>query len=118
MDGFTFYGFFKDLALPPTDFFLLLIVGVVLVAAGRRRVGLAFIIAGFTIFYLLATPVVASMLLRAVQMPPTPEAELLHSDAEAIVVLSAGYLHHAPEYGGETVDNLTLARLRYAAHLA
>ena len=57
-------------------------------------------------------------LMRAVQTPPTPEAELRHSDAEAIVVLSAGYQRYAPEYGGETIDDLTLARLRYAAHLA
>jgi uncharacterized SAM-binding protein YcdF (DUF218 family) len=40
------------------------------------------------------------------------------SEAQAIVVLAAGRLRHAPEYGGKNIpDYIALARLRYAARL-
>ena len=38
-------------------------------------------------------------------------------DAEAILILGAGRYERAPEYGGDTVDEMTLMRLRYGAHL-
>lgn len=37
--------------------------------------------------------------------------------AQVIIVLGAGRLANAPEYGGDTVNALTLERLRYAAQL-
>lgn len=40
------------------------------------------------------------------------------AQAQAIVVLSAGFNANAPEYGGPTVDAFALQRLRYAARLA
>jgi uncharacterized SAM-binding protein YcdF (DUF218 family) len=95
-----------------------LAAGVVFLLCGRRRTGLALTTAGVLAFYLLSTTAVSSLLTRAVEMPPRSEATLARAGADAIVVLSGGYERYAPEYGGRTIDALTLQRLRYAAHLA
>jgi uncharacterized SAM-binding protein YcdF (DUF218 family) len=48
----------------------------------------------------------------------TPLIKTRDTGAQAIVVLAAGRLAHAPEYGGEDIpDYIALARLRYAARL-
>ncbi len=70
-------------------------------------------------FYLLSTPIAAGVLLDGLQWyPALSEEEASEPDAGAVVVLSAGRRRHSPEYGGETVDGLTLERIRYAARLA
>ena len=40
------------------------------------------------------------------------------ADAGAIVILSGGLRDYAPEYGGPTVNRVTLERVRYGARLA
>jgi uncharacterized SAM-binding protein YcdF (DUF218 family) len=45
------------------------------------------------------------------------ETVVARSAPQAIVVLGAGRRSNAPEYRADTVDPLTLERLRYAAHL-
>src|SRR5689334_16456277 len=114
----TAYDIIKTLALPPGDLLLLLAAGLCLIASGRRRAGaLAIGVATITL-YLLCTPIVGAALERAIQAPPARDDVLASSGAEAIVILSAGFERYAPEYGGATVDQLTLQRLRYGAHLA
>ena len=73
-------------------------------------------LAGTTLLYFLSTPIVSGALLLLVESRPTPglTPERL---PEAIVVLSAGMRRAAPEYGGDTVDEFTLERIRYAARL-
>ena len=51
---------------------------------------------------------------RAAESEPGKESK---SAAQAIVVLGAGRLTDAPEYQGDTVNAMTLERLRYAAQL-
>ena len=46
-----------------------------------------------------------------------PDAAAI-SQAQAIVIVAGGRHRNAPEYGGETVNPLTLERLRYGARLA
>jgi uncharacterized SAM-binding protein YcdF (DUF218 family) len=112
------YNFFKALALPPGDILAVLAVGLLLLVYHRRRAGLAVITTGLVLFYLLATPLVSGLLLRAAEGAPATDAALAASGAEAIIVLAGGFTRYAPEYGGPTVDGVTLVRLRYAAHLS
>lgn len=103
------YTLLKTLLLPPAGPLLLLASGLLL---KRRRWALV----GLALAWLTATPLVGDNLLAARQTIPAltePPPE-----AQAIVVLTAGRLQRAPEYGGIDVpDRLTLIRLRYAAHL-
>src|SRR4051812_39200783 len=114
----TLYDIIKTLALPPGDLLVLLAAGIWLIARGRRKTGLAAIAIATVVLYLLSTPIVGTALLRAIQAPPARDDALAKSGAQAIVVLSAGFTRYAPEYAGPTVDQLTLQRLRYGAHLA
>lgn len=70
------------------------------------------------LLYLASTPLVASLLIGALQLyPPVSPAQIEAFRPEAIAVLAAGRRSSAPEYGGQTVDSLSLERLRYAAQL-
>lgn len=107
----------KVLFLPPGLICVVIAIGL-LVALRRRRLGLAVITAGTVLLYLLSMPLVAAGLGRATQtVPVLDDAAAKKSGAQAIVVLSAGSEPFSPEYGGESVDGITLQRLRYAAHL-
>ncbi len=112
------YEFFKWLILPPGSLLVVLGLGVVCVARGRRRSGIVLLSLGLAAFYLLSTPAVANLMMRSVETPPADASVLASSNAQAIVVLSGGFERYAPEYGGgATVDGMTLQRLRYGAHL-
>ena len=71
---------------------------------------------------LLSNPAVSQVLMDSLQVYPAlgdrDIAELSSGPSSAIVVLSAGRRVFAPEYGGETVDELSLERIRYGAALA
>jgi uncharacterized SAM-binding protein YcdF (DUF218 family) len=66
--------------------------------------------------YLLATPVVASLLLLAVSETQSFDPARA-AQAQAIVICGGG-IKSAPEYGGETLNILTLERTRHGARLA
>ena len=71
----------------------------------------------------LSVPVVTGMLMDRLQtIPPIAPADLVAAAGDrahcAIVILSAGRRHEAPEFGGETVDAVSLERLRYGALVA
>jgi uncharacterized SAM-binding protein YcdF (DUF218 family) len=70
---------------------------------------------------MLSLPAVSDALLDGLQVFPalTPaQIAAAHSGPPAaIVILSAGRRVYAPEFGGETADELTLERVRYGAKL-
>lgn len=113
------YTVLKALLIPPVNLILIFAGGLALIVRGRRKSGLAVVAAGIILLYLMSVAVFSSFLGRLVQSDP-PFAPGLEAslDTQAIVVLSAGYDHSAPEYGGRTIDAVTLQRLRYAAHLS
>ncbi|MCA1978071.1 MAG: YdcF family protein [Thiobacillus sp.] len=102
--------------LPPLSLILLLAAGMLL---HRRhpRLAMSLILLSTAALYALSTPWVGGVLLKSLEIsaPVTPEA--LQS-ADAIVVLGGGRRIAAAEYGGDTVNAITLERLRYGAHLA
>jgi uncharacterized SAM-binding protein YcdF (DUF218 family) len=72
--------------------------------------------------YGVSTPFGALLLIDSLQTFPALTAEqtdaLKGSNSSAIVILAAGRRSFAPEFGGETVDEISLERLRYGAKLA
>jgi uncharacterized SAM-binding protein YcdF (DUF218 family) len=96
---------------------LLLLLGGLGLAMLRRRLGSALLIAGVAALYLLATPLVSTRLLRLAETPVDVSPSAIARSPQAIVVLSAGVYRRAPEYEGDTVDALTLERIRYGARL-
>lgn len=111
MLGFTLGNVLAAFLLPPGIFIALLAVAAW--RCPRCRMGLSALL---TAFYALSMPWVGGQLLASLQIAPPLD---LHRPpvADAIVVLGAGRRLDAPEYGGDTVNNLTLERLRYAARL-
>lgn len=104
-------GVFAD----PIFFVLVLLATGLLASLYSRALGGVVILLGTLALYLLATPFVADMLYRIAQTDWASEPPA--GDAGAIVVLPAGIIPAAPEYGGDTIDGLSLQRVRYAARL-
>jgi len=107
----------RDLILPPASLFLVIAVGL---ALWRRwpRAGRIIAGTGLAALFLLSTEAGAWLFVRPLEGMTAPLRAPEHAGAQAIVVLAAGRLRHAPEYGGLDIpDYYALARLRYAAHL-
>ena len=93
-----------------------MVAGFGLLAARRRRTGLAVIALAWVGLWCASLPVVATRLAGAWENVPALTRPF--PAAQAIVVLAAGRYHRAPEYGGRTtVGADTLLRLRYTARL-
>ncbi|MBI3772405.1 MAG: YdcF family protein [Gammaproteobacteria bacterium] len=108
---------FKSLLLPPGLFLMLLAIGWILL---WFRPFLAKLLLGLVLVlgYLLSTSWISHALIDQLQtMPALTADQVKRSGAGAIVVLSAGRYKDAPEYGGDTVEESTLIRLRYGAYL-
>lgn len=109
-------GFVKTLLAPPANMFVLAMLGWLL--KGRwPRFGRALMVGSFLGLYALSTPLVGGALSRSLQTVPALAAGDFAGDAGAIVVLSGGLYTKAPEYGADTVDKISLERIRYAARL-
>jgi len=105
---------------PPAPALLLGVAGGLL-ALKRKRLGLGLIAAAGALLYVFCCPWLAGMLLWSLQseaaLPPEGSGDPL-PQAQAIVVLSAGWNPAGDEWGHPTVDALSLERVRYAAALA
>jgi uncharacterized SAM-binding protein YcdF (DUF218 family) len=107
----------RDLILPPTSLFLIIGIGLLL---WRRwpRTGRAVAGSGLALLAFLCTGAGAQLFVRPLEAMTMALRAPESAGAQAIVVLAAGSLRQAPEYGGRTIpDYIALARLRYAAHL-
>jgi uncharacterized SAM-binding protein YcdF (DUF218 family) len=106
----------KTLVLPPTGLLLLSLVGL---AIHRRfpRSGITLASTGVLLLLLLSIPAVAVFLVRSLDTSP-PFDSARTPEAQAIVILGGGIRRNAPEYGGDTLAELTLERVRYGARLA
>ncbi len=105
------------LLMPPLNMVALIMLGLLL----RRwwpRTGKAIAGAGVVMLYVLSTNAGALLLVRPLENLTPPLDYRQPTGAGAIVVLGAGAVEHAPEYGGLDVpDAVALVRLQYAAHL-
>jgi uncharacterized SAM-binding protein YcdF (DUF218 family) len=113
------------LVLPPTCFFVLLLLAL-LIRWRWRRVGRGLLLVLLLIVYASTTPYVAGELMAPLQPYGPVNSEQPDPDAGAIIVLGAGIYYGAPEYWqasdpnaySETGDSLSLQRIEYAAYLA
>jgi uncharacterized SAM-binding protein YcdF (DUF218 family) len=108
--------FVKLIVLPPMGPLLVAAVGLFALAT-RPRLGRGLVIAGVAALWLLATPAVGGFLVRAFG-ESAPLDLGLAKHAQAIVILGGGARRFAGEYGGATINTLTLERVRYGAYLA
>lgn len=104
------------LVLPPLGPLLLIVLGAAGVSVLPRFGRFVFFL-GVLLTVVLALPCVADLM----QWPAESEFPVLTAqaskDAGAIVVLGGGRVRGASEYGGETLAEATLRRVRYAARL-
>ena len=104
------------LLYPPGNLLLFLVLGLIFFRFPRIQRGLAIIAACQLL--LLSLPVVSNGLMRSLESQYPPQAELWKAQSpDAIVVLGGGRNDKAQEYGGITVSNAEMERLRYAAML-
>jgi uncharacterized SAM-binding protein YcdF (DUF218 family) len=103
------------LLLPPLNLLLLAALGFWLWHK-RPVIARVLVALALSLLWLLSTPFFAEALLHGLEGEPyvTDTRKPL---ADAIVVLGGGTYFHAPEYGGDTVNEYTLERLRFAAKL-
>lgn len=97
---------------PPGVALVLAMAGAV-VGLRRKKLGRFLVAFGLALAWVLSTAACGTFLLRTLQTetPLDPAADW--PEAGAVVVLSAGAREEAPEYGGVSVDPMTLERLRY-----
>jgi uncharacterized SAM-binding protein YcdF (DUF218 family) len=107
----------KLVALPPVGPLLLAFAGLAL-AGKHPRAGRRLAVAGVVALWLLATPIIGEFLVRSLDRAPVLDVAHAAASAQAIVILGGGLRRFAPEYGGATVDRITLERLRYGARVA
>jgi len=107
----------RSLILPPASLLFLLLSGLLL---WRRWPRTGRTVAGSSLAALLflSSNAGASFLVAPLERMTAPLLAPERAGAQAIVVLAAGRMQDAPEYGGRDIpDYVALARLRYAAHL-
>ena len=107
----------RSLILPPVSPLLLIAIGLLLRWRWRRAGN---IVAGsaLALLVILSCNGGAHFLVAPLDAMTTPLRSPEKSGAQAIVVLAAGRLRAAPEYGGRDIpDAVALGRLHYAAHL-
>lgn len=115
----------KSLVLPPTSFFVLFLLALLL-GRWKPRLGRACLWCLLVVVYLSTTPFVAGELMAPLQPYAAIDPRHPIADVGAVVVLGAGVYPEAPEYPsseaqdvfGFSVGPLTLQRLQYAAFLA
>lgn len=115
MDTVSFTYFLSSLVLPPTSLIVLTLLGLALVRS-RPRLAIAMIAVSQVALLALTTPAVARLIAGPLEPPPLAADGL--KPAQAIVILAGGLSRNAVEWGGETVNDFTLQRVRYGAHLA
>lgn len=109
-------SFLKALILPPGGVVLLGLFGLML---GRRFLGKLLILISLAALYLFSTPHVSALLMTGLEpYPALDDRAIDNAGAQAIVVLGGGRYSNAPEYWGDTVNQIALVRIRYAAWLS
>lgn len=110
------YAALKLIALPPASLMLVAVLGLLLIAFGRRGGGTALVTIAVLALYVLGSPYISTRLLASLEDVPVAEVPP-PAGTEAIVVLAGDSRRPTPEYGGPVPGPMVLERLRYAARL-
>ena len=105
------------LILPPGGNLITGIAGIALLRRARL-LGILLLVISFGSLLILSIPRVGDALVAGLESFPArgPQA-VVAGEVGAIVILGGGRDTSAPEYGGETISDDTLARIRYGARL-
>lgn len=101
--------------LPPLNLLLAALLGLALLRA-YPRLGRTLLIGSLALLWLCSTPYFSDAAMHLLESRYSA-VDAKAQPADAIVVLGGGTYFRAPEYGADTVGELTLVRLRYAAKL-
>jgi uncharacterized SAM-binding protein YcdF (DUF218 family) len=105
----------KAIVLPPCGPLLVSLAGLAIIRT-RPRAGRFLAVLGVLTLLALSLPVVAWLLVRAVY--DGPPFELADAGRSQAVVILGGGVRRAPEFGGDTMNRLTLERVRLGARVA
>lgn len=105
----------KAIVLPPVGPLLLSLVGLAMLRR-HPRTGRTLAALGVLVLLALSLPVVAWMLARVLYAGPAFDVADA-AGARAVVILGGG-TRRAPELGGDTMNRLTLERVRFGARVA
>jgi len=106
-----------EACLTPPGLMLLMMFSGVLLARYYYQLGRSLVLGGFALLLATSLPITSKGLYFLLETDaPLPLSSLEKPSAGAIVVLGGGR-YSGQEYGAETVSNVTLERLRYAAFL-
>lgn len=103
--------------MPPTSMIVLIVIGL---AMRRRwpRAGRMLSVSAALLLLVLSTTAGSLLLVRPLEAFHAPLAVGDSAGAQAIVVLAAGSIEHAPEYGGvDMPDQVAMTRITYGAWL-
>lgn len=108
----------KMVFLPPGGFVLLFVLALLL-WQNYENVARKIVFFATILLWLMTLPIVAMGLMTPLEPSfALDQADLIKTKARAIVILSGGRRTHAKEYDGhETVNKVTLERVRYGAKL-
>lgn len=115
MTGLYLTNLLASALLPPFLLAWLILLGLALVRRAPR-LGKGLILLSTFALAALSTPWAGGLLQKSLEVAPPLDLANLPA-ADAIVLLGGGRRIDAAEYGGDTVNALTLERLRYAAQL-
>ena len=108
----------SDILLPPSGLILLLAIGLFVWLIRLRKTAAFLILTATVLLYLASNPFVSRILIDSLQYQHDVLKEV-PEDIQAIVVLSGGRAPISREYRNlDTVNSISLERLRYAARLA
>lgn len=115
MTAWLVTNLFAAALLPPLAPVILLGTGLIL-HRRRPRLAMSLILTATVALYALSTPWVGGLLQKSLEISAPLDPTAL-AGIDAIVVLGGGRRLDAAEYGSDTLNGISLARLRYAAHL-
>jgi uncharacterized SAM-binding protein YcdF (DUF218 family) len=111
------FSFLKALLFPPAFNLLLGLWGAKLLRQGKPN-GKALVWFSLLSLWVLSLPGISRALIATLEDDyPAVTIQSIPHMYQAIVILGAGAYDSAPEYKVDTVDRLTLERLRYGAYL-
>jgi len=116
VDWIAIKGLLKALVLPPGGPLLLALIGL-LAWHALPRAARVLVALGVLSLVALSLPPVAVALQRTLYAGPAFDYADAR-DAGAIVILGGGTRRDAPDYGGDTLNALSLERVRYGARVA
>ncbi len=113
----TIYILFRNLILPPACLFVLFALGLFL-RKKWPRTSHYLCVGSVVLLFVLSTDIGACLLGNSLEKLEKPLVSASNTGAQAIVVLTAGKVTEAPEYGKKDIpDYIALARMRYTARL-